>query len=645
MVSIICLARRFRNAELIRRSPDIVLDNVTWARGPGALIYIKARRSDEANCHINLMYIAKPLLLMACITCAALVHASESIEVKITGIEGELLDNVTVQLGIAQLAGQTAFIPLPVADKQDSEITEASVRSLHRAAPKEIRQALQPFGYYSPVIKSTLERVDERWLAGYQVEAGEATLIDNVNLDIQGDGRDNTDLRKVLQSTQLARGQRLQHSHYEATKAALIKAALAAGYLDARFTRSEIRVNPGHHKAEITLILDTGQRYYFGDIRIDQQILDPSFLGGFVKIEPGMPFNTDKLLALRLALDDSGFFSRVEVDIQRKAAENFHIPILIKTEAAKKWRFGTGLGFGTDTGPRVTLAAERRRINRRGHSIVTDSLLSGIKQSVGAQYKIPIGNLVSDRLVFSSTATWEDVADDGDSRRLTLGISRNENWRQFQRQLYIKFEREDFTLGEDDGIVNYFIPGVTLSRLKADNVLFPRRGYSWSADMRGAAALLVSDTTFFRGEATGRAVYPLAEQARVLFRLQAGGMTVEDFAELPTTERFFAGGDRSVRGYKYQSLGPADESGENTGGRYLLTSSAEVDYLVWKKWGGALFIDAGNADDDFPPNLEIAAGAGLRWKTPVGMLRLDVAHPFSNSDDNLRIHVSIGPDL
>jgi translocation and assembly module TamA len=318
---------------------------------------------------------------------------------------------------------------------------------------------------------------------------------------------------------------------------------------------------------------------------------------------------------------------------------------VIKTEPAKKWRFATGLGFGTDTGPRLTLAAERRRINRRGHSIVADSLLSGIEQSIGAQYKIPIGNLVSDRLVFSSKATWEDIADDGESRRLTLGVNRNESWRGLQRQLYLRFEREDFTIGDDDEIVNYFIPGMTLSYLKADNVLFPRRGYSWSADIRGAAALLVSDTTFTRAEATGRAVFPLGERARALFRFQAGGMAVEDFSELPTTERFYAGGDRSVRGYKYQTLGPTDESGNNTGGRYLLTGSAEVDYLFWKKWGGALFIDTGNADDNFPPNLEVGAGAGLRWRSPVGMLRLDVAHPFTNSDDDLRIHISIGPDL
>jgi translocation and assembly module TamA len=591
------------------------------------------------------MRFSSSLFAITLIAVTAVAGASETVDVKITGIDKELLDNVTAQLGIAQLVKKPSLIPLPSVGEQPEEVTEASVRSLHRAARAEIRKALQPFGYYSPKITSSLEKSDQQWIASYKIDPGQPTLIASIELAIQGDGKDNADLRSVLDSTKLATGERLQHDYYESTKSALIKAALAAGYLDARYVRSEMRVNPKRRRAEISLILDTGLRYYFGDIHIDQQILDPSFIDVLVKIKRGMPFDTEKLLELQLALSDTGMFSRVEVDVQRKATENFHIPILIKTEPAKKWRFGTGLGFGTDTGPRLTLAAERRRINRRGHSIVADSLLSSVEQSVGALYKIPIGNLVSDRLVFSSKVTWEDVADDGEARRITLGVNRNERWRKFQRQLYLRFEREDFTIGDDDEIVNYFIPGATLSRLKADNVLFPRRGYSWSADVRGAAALVVSDTSFVRAEATGRAAYPLGERARALFRLQAGGMSVEDFGELPTTERFYAGGDRSVRGYKYQSLGPTDESGNNTGGRYLLAGSVEADYLIWKKWGAALFVDAGNADDNFPPDLEAGVGAGVRWRTPVGMLRLDVAHPLRNSNDNLRIHISIGPDL
>lgn len=233
--------------------------------------------------------LAKLLFFIACIACATIVRASENLKVEISGIEGELLDNVNTQLGIAQLARQTALISLPSADKGDSEITEASIRRLHRAAKAEIRGALQPFGYYAPTIDSNLQRTDQGWVASYQIDPGEATIVDTVDLGIQGEGSDNTGLKKVLEATRFGSGQRLQHSHYEETKAALIKAALQAGYLDARFTRSEIRVDPRHNRADIALMLDTGHRYYFGDIHIDQQILDPSFLSGFVEIERGMP--------------------------------------------------------------------------------------------------------------------------------------------------------------------------------------------------------------------------------------------------------------------------------------------------------------------------------------------------------------------
>ena len=174
-----------------------------------------------------------------------LVHASESLDARIAGIEGELLDNVSAQPGIAQLARQTAFPALPVTDRPDSEVTEASVCNLHRAATKEIRQALQPFGYYSPAIESTLERVENRWLANYQIDPGEATPIDNIELGIKSNGRDNADLRKVLDSTKLARGQRLPHIHYEETEASSIKAALAAGYLENILAIENSRCCPG----------------------------------------------------------------------------------------------------------------------------------------------------------------------------------------------------------------------------------------------------------------------------------------------------------------------------------------------------------------------------------------------------------------
>jgi translocation and assembly module TamA len=572
--------------------------------------------------------------------------AEPRVELEVSGLDKSLQDNVRAHLGIARLTPQSGLIPfMPFRQDQPAmAITESNVRRLHRKATEEIGQALQPFGYYEPVVEAKLTRDGDIWRALYHVDTGPPTRIDQVDIQISGAGQAHDSILDARQASHLRTGERLLHSDYEATKQSLLQAALAAGYLDARYQRAELRILKAQHSAQVQLLLDTGARYYFGPVSIEQDILDPDFVQQFVHIEQGTPFNTDELLELQLALSDSGYFSRVEVDSRRSAAADFHVPVVITTEPAKTRRYAIGLGYGTDTGPRLSLASEFRRINRRGHSVLADIRLSEILQSVGAQYKIPIGNLVSDRLIFSSRADFETIADDGSSDRYTLGISHNEAWGPLQRRLYMNYQHEDFSLGEEDRRVNFFIPGFTLSQLSADDILFPRRGYTWSADLRGAPGL-ISDTSYARLELAGKRVFPLGERGRLLLRSQLGAMSVEDFTRLPTTERFFAGGDQSVRGYDYQTLAPEDDSGEVVGGQYLAVGSIELDYLFVGNFGAAVFVDSGNATDDFLPSLKTGAGIGFRWRSPVGMLRIDIAHPFDHPDDDYRLHITIGPAL
>jgi len=572
--------------------------------------------------------------------------AAAQVELEITGLDKQLEENVRAHLSIAQLVPQAGFIPFNPfeQDRPPLAITESNVRRLHRLAIEEIGQALQPFGYYEPLVQAQLIRDGDTWRVLYHVDTGPPTRIDQVYIQISGAGQAQDSILEARQASRLQAGEPLLHSDYEATKQALLQAALVAGYLDARYQRAELRILKAQHRAQIHLLLDTGPRYFFGPVSIQQDILDPDFVQQFVHIEQGAPFNTDALLELQLALSDSGYFSRVEVTPRRAAAADFHVPVAITTEPAKPRRYAYGLGFGTDTGPRLSLASEFRRINRHGHSVLADIRLSEILQSVGAQYKIPIGNLVSDRLIFSSRADFETIADDGSSDRYTLGISHNEAWGPLQRRLYMNYQHEDFSLGEDDGRVNFFIPGFTLSQLRADDILFPRRAYSWSADLRGAPGL-ISDTTFARIELAGQRMFPLGERGRLLLRSRLGAMSVEDFTRLPTTERFFAGGDQSVRGYDYQKLAPEDDSGDVVGGQYLAVGSIELDYLFVGNFGAAVFVDSGNAADDFLPSLKTGAGIGFRWRSPVGMLRIDIAHPFDDPDDDYRLHITIGPAL
>jgi translocation and assembly module TamA len=572
--------------------------------------------------------------------------AEPRVELEISGLDKALQENVRAHLGIARLVQQNGLIPFIPSDQYQPAMTimESNVRWLHHQATEEIGQALQPFGYYEPAVEAKLTRNGDTWRALYHVDTGPPTRIDQVDIQISGAGQAHDSILEARQTSHLKAGERLLHSDYEATKQALLQAALAAGYLDVRYQRAEMRVLKARHSAQIQLMLDTGPRYYFGPISIEQDILDPDFVQRFVHIEKGTPFNTDALLELQLALSDSGYFSRVEVEPRRAAAADFLVPVVITTEPAKSQRYAYGLGYGTDTGPRLSLASEFRRINRRGHSILADLRLSEILQSVGANYRIPIGNLVSDQLNFSSRADFETIANDGNTDRYTLGISHNKSWGPLQRRLYINYQHENFSLGEEDRSVDFFIPGFTLSQLSADDILFPRRGYSWSADLRGAPGL-ISDTTFARIELVGKRVFPLGERGRLLLRSQLGAMSVQDFTRLPTTERFFTGGDQSVRGYDYQTLAPEDGSGEVVGGQYLGVGSIELDYLFVGNFGAAIFVDSGNAADDFLPSLKTGAGVGFRWKSPVGMLRIDIAHPFDDPDNDYRLHITIGPAL
>ena len=584
------------------------------------------------------------IVLSMCLACT--VFAAEVVEVEISGVEGAVLDNVRAFLGLARHDSRPllANLSLPGSEKTEKELTSEDLQRLYRRSREEILLALQPFGYYDPEIDSSLDRQDDRWIASFRIDTGPAIFLADIDIRIEGQGRQDPLVLEALKSGQLHAGLQLNHGDYADTKQSLLKAALAAGYLDASYSRAELRIFPELKQAQVELVLETGSRYYFGSVTIEQDILDPQFIHRYVHFREGEPFDTDVLLKLQLALGDSGYFNQVEVQAQREKAVNYHIPVVIMTTPAKPRQYAYGLGFGTDTGPRATLATVFRRINDQGHSVLADIRVSRIAQSVGMQYKFPIGNLVSDRLVFKASADFEDVAGKGNTNIYTIGVSHNIEWGPLQRRLYLNFRHEDFSLGEESRTTNNLIPGITLSQLRTDNVLFPRQGFSWNVDLRGSAGV-ISDTAFVRSQATGRYVQPVGEKGRLLLRGQLGGTAVENFAKMPASERFFAGGDQSVRGYGYQKLGPTDKSGDIIGGRYLVVGSIEFDYLFMGDFGAAVFVDSGNADDNIVPSLKTGAGIGLRWRSPVGMLRFDIAHPFDDSSNDYRIHISIGPEL
>ncbi|MEQ8798300.1 MAG: autotransporter assembly complex family protein [Salinisphaeraceae bacterium] len=573
---------------------------------------------------------------MALLALCGPVRADE-VSVTLEGIEGELADNAR------------AF--LTIDDKPTRERDEARVRRLHRLASGEIRQALQPFGYYQPEIEAKLTRADEQWRARYQVDPGPATKVTSLELDAVGEGADLPAVQEVLADSELGTGKQLDHRHYEATKSALLSAAYDAGYLDAGYRTATIRVQPEQAEAEIELVLDTGPRYYFGPIKIEQDILDPAFAQRYVPFESGTPFNAERLIDLQLALGDTDYFDQVQIEARRDELLDEpgidpapQVPVRVSTEPRKPRRYSASVGYGTDTGARLGLGAEFRRLNRRGHQLRTDLRLSEIKQSLSARYDIPIDNVLEDRLSFGATATQEEI---GDVRtdQFRLSASREDGWAKGRRRLYLNLERESFDLGNGRRSSDLLYPGATLSLKQADDLLRPRQGISLSLDVHGGTEALVSATDFIQGHLTAALVVPIGDRARLLTRGELAGTQTSDFDALPPSQRFYAGGDRSVRGYGYQEIGPKNAAGENTGGQYLAIASIEAEYLFYQQFGAAVFFDAGDASPTTGFDLKRGVGMGFRWLSPIGTLRIDFAHPLDDPDSDFSFHFSLGPDL
>ncbi len=567
--------------------------------------------------------LALPVLL------AAAPLARADLEVKLSGVDGEERANIEARLTILNYANE---------DGDD----EAEIRRLHRRAEADIRGALEAYGYYGPKVKVRLTGKRRDWVAAYQVEPGEPTLLGDVVVEVNGDGQEFPALAQAVADSNLRAGKRLLHASYESTKAALARAAFDNGFLDARFTAHALRVDPDGRRADVELRLETGPRYYFGEVDLQQEGLDPEFVRRYVPIKPGEPFEPDKLVQAQFALTDLGYFGSVEVQPHRERAVDQRVPITITTTPRPPRRYDVSAGYGTDTGARLGLGAEFRRLTQSGHRLRTDLRVSEIKNSIGAGYRIPLGTRSGENLGFSTSYTDEKI-NEGFSRRYDVATTLSRTPGEWQRQLYLKYIYEQ-SLAPDTGLdtTRLLLPGMSLSRGEMDDAIHARLGWSVFLDVHGGNQYALSDVSFAQGRALLRGVLPAGTRGRLLLRTELGASVLgEDFSDLPPSQRFYAGGDQSVRGYSYRSLGPTDAAGEVLGGQYLATYSVEFEYRIVGNWGAAVFADAGGADNDPSPPLSRGIGAGVRYRAPVGMVQVDLAHPLDGDERGVRLHLGI----
>ena len=555
------------------------------------------------------------------------------VSVEVAGVTGELEQNVRSLLALSSPA-----------NARDT-ISTLRIRRLYSRAPEQIERALQPFGYYRPTIDSDLS-TGGRWVARFTIDPGPQIPVTSVDLRVRGAGREDSLIQAAVAAFPLSAGDLLLHQEYTAGKTAIAQAALDRGYLDATFDTAQIRIDLEQYESAIVLDLHTGPQYHFGPVTMLQDLVDPRILQGYVTITPGEPFDLRRLRDIQAKLTATSYFSQVDVRAQRDSAIGLEIPVLITVQPRRAQHFNVGVGYGTNTNFRLTLNADFRRLNAKGHYANINLRASSIERSMSARYSIPAEYPRTRLLEFSTGLALLDPVSYS-TNKFVLGADLSKSLGKWRETLSLAYSYEDYVVGgADTGTSNLLIASTNFTRVAADNNIFARKGTRIGFQIRAAIRGVLSNASFVEISVPGKGIFPLLGSSRLITRMEVGYIVTDQFFDLPPTARFFTGGDRSVRGYAYRSLGPSDPAGNITGGDVLFVASAEVNYFFYKDFGASVFFDAGNALaglDDI--SLAQGTGFGLRWRSPIGPIGVDLAWGISEEGDPRRIHITLGPDF
>jgi translocation and assembly module TamA len=589
-----------------------------------------------------------------------------NIVVEVRGVEESIRANVMAYLSFERY-------------KASDDLSPEFVERLQERAEREVQVALRPFGYYEPEVKTEVRREgtnEQNYRVTITVVPGKPVIVDKVEVRVTGPGESDPVFTGITGDLPIQSGDRLSHSNYESLKGGLLRAAATYGYLDARMLRNELRVDPQAHTAEVQIEFETGDRYRFGATTITQDAIKEPLARRYLRYNENDPFNASELLRTQFALDDSLYFSTVEVLPGDRDRENHIVPINIVADPNRRHRVQYGVGYGTDTQVRGTIAWEDRRVNPSGHRFRTEIKAAALAQSLDAAYIVPIGDPAIEKFTLQLTGENERRADT-DDRNIDFMPSITQvrhSWfgeNFWQRVTYVELldTRTDFVQSNRSDEQTLLIPGISFALVPRNylgEALFSRTLY---LELRGSHTSLGSDSNFLQGHVSGERVFDLDKNRRwhIYMRADVGATAVSSADDLAPSQRFFAGGDRSVRGFALNELSPVqqardandnplfNEDGtpklEKVGGKHMVAASVElIRDLPWKSLSVAVFSDAGNAFDNFGDPLMYSVGVGVRLRLPVVSVGIDVAQALtipagSTERPGPRLHLNFSPKL
>ncbi len=562
------------------------------------------------------------------------VWAARPVEIVVTGVAGDAQKNV-----LASLTIPTGLI-------RDGKADRLWLERFVRQAEGKVLASLEPFGFYSAHVTIAIETPEpDAYLLRVNVETGKPVILADVKVSVAGPGAAEPALASLAAAFPLKKGDVLLHQPYEQARRDLQATAQNLGYLDADYPVHEIRVNAEATSATLTLLLDTKEKYYFSKIVIEGAPDYPdAFLRRYLPFTQGDVFSNAKLAEAQFRFSNSERFREVTIQPEKEQASEYQVPVRVVLKSAPRQSIRPGVGYGTDTGARFALRYRNLNLFSRGHELHSNLFISERLQGLSTGYILPGNQDIRSYTSAQINVQREDVNAYVSSfvalelaRTISLGANR-------QGSVYVRFQQESFTIGDQNDVSRYVLPGVRFSDNHYDNLIRPQSGFRYALDLRGTHSALGSTTQLMQLIAEASHVLSLPWRLSVFTGAKTGITFFSDpLFDLPPSLRFFAGGDQSVRGYAYQSLGPVDASGRVIGGKHLLTARIDVQRAILDDWAVSVFYNAGNAFDSFADvTLRQAAGVGVHYYTPVGALNLFVARQIATEEAGYRLHFTVG---
>jgi len=575
------------------------------------------------------------LLCLFALTPPGVVRAQDAtapVEISVKGLNPELEEAVRSGLTLTQY--------------KDRAVSDAQLKRLVNIGEREIGATLEAWGYYDGRISNRVERKSSGdFLVEFAVTPGEPTRVGASHVSVAGDAAQESHIARAITAFQPRVGERFDHAQYEASKSAIETALADNGYLGAKLTAHRVEITAAERSARIELTWDGGPRYTFGPTTFTGSQFPDGFLDSFLTWKEGDDYSSTQVLEFQRRLVGADYFGTVTVQPHPEKAVERAVPIEVTLSPAKRTIYSAAVYASTDRGAGVELGVQRRWLNSLGHKGQAEVDVAQRLQALELSYRVPLPG--KRRRVLSFAGTYRDETTESSvsqTEKLAVNVSRK--WGNFTNVYGLQFLAGDFEIGSERGNSSLTFLEGALSWAKSDQPAFAQKGFSYTLSARYTPVEDWTDTRFGSLRLDTKWLRALGENTRLILRAEAGKIDAGNFDLLPPELRFFAGGDRSIRGFGYEEIGSRNEAGDVIGGDYLLEGSIELERYWRRNLGAAIFVDAGDAwlGDDF--FLHVGAGAGIRWKSPVGVMRLDLAYPVESIDaSGWQIHFSLGPDF